>query len=433
MTTSRPWPLRRSAVLQLRDLKGSSGRLTGVIADQVLSSVTNFALGLLVARTLGPTELGAFSLVFASYLIVLGASRSLNTDPLMVRYSASTREEWRVGTTAAIGGATSLGAIAGLFYVGIGAALGSATGTALIAMGVALPGLMLQDSWRMAFFAAGRPSGAVANDLIWVVVMSAALGVIFVGGRATVVTLTLAWGGAATVAALVGFLQTKVGEPQLNPFPWWRMHRDLGPRFLAEFGATGALTQLTMYAIGLLAGLHALGSIRAAQLVLGPFTILLQGGTFFGVAESARVLKRSPAHLYRASSTMSMALGAAATLWGVLAWMLPDAEGARILGASWHAGRSVLLPTIVYMAGSGLAVGANTGLRALAAARLSLRTKIITGLTTLVAGAVGAAVGGLQGAAWSLGISNLLGVWLRWWVYKRALMQHRAREPETRV
>ncbi len=425
MTTTRPRRLRRLKVLSVRDLKESSGRFSGAIFDQVLSSLTNFALGLIVARTLGPTEFGAFSLAFATYLVVLGVSRSLNTDALLIRFSACSAEEWRSGTAAATGSAISLGAIAGLLAVGFGAAIGGVTGTSLVAMGIAMPGLMLQDAWRMAFFTAGRPSRAVVNDLIWVVVMSAALAVLFATGHTTLFPLTLAWGGAATVATLVGFIQAKIGVPRLNPVPWWHAHRDLGPRFLAEFAATGMLTAFTMYAIGFLAGLHAVGAIRAAQLILGPFTILLQGGTAFGVAESARMLKRSRADLYRASNTFSVALGAAATLWGVFALMLPDAKGAAILGASWAAGRSVLVPTIVYMAASGIGIGANVGLRAFGAARESLNTKLVLGLSIFVAGVVGAASGGLQGAAWGIAVANVVGVWLRWWVYRRVLFEDR--------
>jgi O-antigen/teichoic acid export membrane protein len=427
MTTSRGWRLRRPRVLGIAELKASSGRLSGAIADQVFSSVTNFALGLFVARTLGPTDYGGFSLAFATYLIVLGISRSMSTDALMIRYSASTGEEWQGGTAAATGSAIAIGFAAGVLSIVAGAVLGGVTGTALIAMGVMMPGLMLQDSWRMAFFAAGRPSKAVVNDLVWVIVMFVTVAIVFVAGTPTVTSLTLAWGGGATMAGLIGFIQGNVGFPKLNVVPWWHQHRDLNLRFLGEFGSSGALTQLTLYTIGLLAGLHAVGAIRAALLVLGPFMILIQGGTVFGVAESARILKRSPDALYRTSNTFAVVLGAAAAAWGLFVWSLPDSVGVTILGHSWHAGRSVLVPAIVYMIGSGLAVGANTGLRALGAARASLSTRVILGLAVFMAGAMGAAMWGVHGAAWGIACANLAGVWFRWWTYKRALNEHQTR------
>ena len=44
------------------------GRLSWGVADQALSSLTNFAVGIVVARSLGIRELGAFSIAFATYL-----------------------------------------------------------------------------------------------------------------------------------------------------------------------------------------------------------------------------------------------------------------------------------------------------------------------------------------------------------------------------
>ena len=64
-----------------------TGRLGWGVADQAMSSLTNFGVGIYVARSLGIQEFGAFSLAFATYLIVLAASRGLATDALAVRFS----------------------------------------------------------------------------------------------------------------------------------------------------------------------------------------------------------------------------------------------------------------------------------------------------------------------------------------------------------
>ena len=50
------------------------------LADQMLSSVTNFLLGLLVARSVGPGEFGACGLAYATYTLALGAARALASD-----------------------------------------------------------------------------------------------------------------------------------------------------------------------------------------------------------------------------------------------------------------------------------------------------------------------------------------------------------------
>ena len=105
----------------------------------------------------GSTEFGAFSLAFATYLIVLAASRGLATDALAVRYSGVELGRWRRAVASATGTATVVGLIAGAGCVAVGHAVPtSSTGAALVGLGLTLPGLLLQDSWRFAFFSAGK-------------------------------------------------------------------------------------------------------------------------------------------------------------------------------------------------------------------------------------------------------------------------------------
>lgn len=58
------------------------------VADQILSSATNFALGVFAAHVLDVPQFGAFALAFASYNLAIGASRAINSEPLTVRFSS---------------------------------------------------------------------------------------------------------------------------------------------------------------------------------------------------------------------------------------------------------------------------------------------------------------------------------------------------------
>ena len=62
-------------------------RLGWGVADQGISSLSNFALGLFVARSFGASNFGAFTLAYITYTVVINAARGLSTDPLVVRYS----------------------------------------------------------------------------------------------------------------------------------------------------------------------------------------------------------------------------------------------------------------------------------------------------------------------------------------------------------
>src|SRR5579859_7092083 len=81
--------------LSWRLVRQASRRLSWGIADQAMSSVSNFAVNIYIARTLGAAQYGAFALAYATYGFALNASRGLGTDPLLVRYSATNHRTWR--------------------------------------------------------------------------------------------------------------------------------------------------------------------------------------------------------------------------------------------------------------------------------------------------------------------------------------------------
>ena len=125
-------PRRAGAVLRSDAVRATAGRLGWGLADQAVSSITNFTVGILVARSLGAVEFGAFSLAWVTYAVVMNLSRGLATDPLIVRFSGVPVAQWRVAvaqsssTALLVGlatGATSL--LAGLV---IGGVVGSGAG-----------------------------------------------------------------------------------------------------------------------------------------------------------------------------------------------------------------------------------------------------------------------------------------------------------------
>jgi hypothetical protein len=97
-----------------------------------------------------------------------------------------------------------VGLATGACALAAGALIGGTTGLAFLALGLTLPGLILQDSWRYAFFAVGRGRHAFINDTIWAVLQIPALVFLKINPRAGVpednrprerVLVCLAWGG----------------------------------------------------------------------------------------------------------------------------------------------------------------------------------------------------------------------------------------------
>ena len=392
------------------------------VADQALSSVVNLALGALVARAVSPASFGAFGLVFSTYLIVLGALRALVSEPLVVRFSARENEEWRSATRAATGSALAVGAAAGAGCVLVGSATGGVFGRALLALGVVLPGLVLQDTWRFAFFAAGRGRQAFVNDLA----AASALPALFVLSETThsVGLLVLAWGAAGSCAALVGALQARLAPAPLAGPSWIRSQRDLAFPYLGEFAALGA-GEAALFGVAGLAGLAAAGALRAGQILVGPLRVLFLGVRLAAVPEGVRLLRDPRSSPRAAAVRLSAGLAGAALAWGALLTLLPSTLGESLVGRSWSEARHVMVPLCLAMAGTGAVTGALVGLRALAAARRSLLARVLVTPFVVAATIAGAAVAGAPGTAWAVAAVTWLSLALWWRQFLAALAERR--------
>jgi glycosyltransferase involved in cell wall biosynthesis/O-antigen/teichoic acid export membrane protein len=398
------------------------GRLGWGVVDQALSSMTNFAVAIVIARSLGIEQLGAFSIAFATYLIAINASRGLATDPLVVRYSGAELAAWRRAVASATGTATAVGAAAGVGCGIVGLVLAGPTGPTLLALGVTLPGLLLQDSWRFAFFSAGKGRQAFANDLVWALSLIPLLTEVAARPSLGVPWFVLAWGGSATVAAVVGGVQARLVPRVFEVRRWLRRHRDLAPRYLAENLSISGAYQLRAYGLGAIAGLAAVGALRGAELLLGPFNVLMMGIGLMAVSEAVWVSQRSMRSLRPFCLLLAGIQAGAAAAWGLaLLWLLPRGLGMRVLGLSWQPASALLVPVTLTAVNAGLSTGASAGLRALGAASKSLRAQLAGSSAYVVGGLLGAAVAGAAGAAWGTAVATSIGTGIWWRQFHRAL------------
>jgi O-antigen/teichoic acid export membrane protein len=408
------------------------------LADQMLSSITNFLLGLLVARTVGPRELGAFGLAYAVYALALGGCRALVSEPLIVRFSGASKESWRTAVASAGGASVALGAFIGLASLVMAALLGGPARTAFAMLGIALPGLLVQDAWRFCFFALGRGARAFANDLVWAAVLFPGAVVLMNSDSASMATLMAVWAVAGWAAAAVGLVQTRVIPRPDRTFSWLREQRDIAFRFFGEFVVSSGATQLSLFLIGVLTTLAELGRLRAGQMILGPLNVLFMGAGLVAVAEAARFLRESPEKMVRITRVVSVLLTTGTVGWALVALLLPDSVGQAVMGRNWEGGHALLLPLSIGATGFAVSYGAMTGLRALAAARWSLRARAFDAVATLLLSLSGAIMAGATGAAWGYATAGCLRVMNWWWhfhgacrSYEEALPTHVPKEVPT--
>ncbi|MFJ3984956.1 MATE family efflux transporter [Streptomyces fungicidicus] len=402
------------------------GRLSWGLADQAASSLSNFAVGVYVARSLGLTAFGVFSLAWVTYGVVLSVSRGLATDPLVVRFSGVPDASWRGAVARSSGTALGVGAVIGAGCLAAGPVLGSSVGPAFVCLGVVLPGLLLQDAWRYSFFAAGAGRKAFVNDVVWGVALVPAM--VVAARVGSVAAFVLAWGGSAAVAALYGCLQSGIRPRLTGAREWVRDHRDLGYRYLVENTSVSGASQLRAYGLGAIVGVGAVGVIRGSELLLGPFLAVLMGLTLVTVAEAARMLRQAPHRLGRFCLLLGGGQAVAALLWGAVLLLMPDRAGELVLGDVWPGASELIVPATLSVAGAGLGSGAAAGLRALGAARLSLRCQLFASACYAGGGIGGAAVGGTIGSAWGVATASACGSAV-WWLQLRSALRERHRTP----
>jgi O-antigen/teichoic acid export membrane protein len=417
--------LGRSRIAAFWRKQGQAVRRLGWgVADQAVSSLTNFAVSIYIARTLGAVQFGAFSLAYVTYGFALNASRGLATDPLLVRFSGTDLPAWRRAVASCTGTAAVAGLAAGVCVLAAAALLGGPTRLAFLALGLTLPGLLLQDSWRFAFFALGRGSQAFLNDTVWAAALVPALVLLQATGHANVFWFVFAWGATAAVGAAVGPLQARVVPRLSRTREWLSQQRDLGFRYLMEGTSNSAAAQLRNYGVGLILGLAAVGYVQAASTLMGPFMVILYGMGLVALPEAARVLNRSPRHLTLFCVLLSVGLTLPALAWGVaLLVMLPRGVGAGLLGPLWLPTYPLVLPTTLFIMGVCASSGAGTGLHALGAARRSLRAAALTSAIYVVGALIGAVTGGAVGTMRGAAVATWMGALLYWWQLRAALAE----------
>lgn len=400
---------------------GAAYRARWGMIDQGISSITNFVIALVIARQATPRQFGAFGVALTIYLFLLWIARALATEPFVVRLTSASLEQRLVAARAAVGTALTVGSGAGALMVLIGVALWSTLGAVLIAMGLAMPALLTQDAYRYVLVAEGRARAMAFNDAVWFVAQGVAVAFLVTTGYDDAAALTLAFGAGATCAAVVAVRQTKLAPSPRRWREWLREHRDLGVPFMFEHVAVNGVSQIALLGVALVSGVIAVGELRASVLLLSPPTVAFAGMFLVGIPEAVRMRERSLDRLF----PLVVGLAALSTLvtvvWAGGVAFLPTGAGTALLGSNWRAARHLLAPIAALTAANASTLAAVVGLRALEAARASLRTRLWASPVILIAGTVGARLGGARGAAMALALAAWFGAFLALEALRRAL------------
>src|SRR5664279_3188948 len=172
-------PRRRTGVRALL------GRASWNLTDQVLSAFTNVVLTFIVARTVNDADrFGAFSTALLIFYLLIGVERALVGQVMGIRHSDVPPDQMRGIAGRGLGTVAVLGTLGGLAAAVAGLLVGGVVGPPLIAVGIVMPGLLMQDTCRMIFFAQAMPKLAAINDTVWALVQFSVIGLLIAGGVA---------------------------------------------------------------------------------------------------------------------------------------------------------------------------------------------------------------------------------------------------------
>ncbi len=215
---------------------------------------------------------------------------------------------------------------------------------------------------------------------------------------------------------------------------WLVEQRALGGRYLVENVSIGGARQLRMVAVGALAGLAPVAEIRVAEILMGPFMILLSGISQVSVPEARQVLVDRPRRLIRFCVTLAAVQGAAAAAWTVtVIVLLPLGLGEWLVGDLWEPTERLLAPLGLLLVIGCFENAASAGLRSLGASRRSLASQLTGASLYVLLGGAGAELGGALGSTWGVVAAMSLGQVMWWTQLRRGLRDHLAERPGPEV
>jgi O-antigen/teichoic acid export membrane protein len=395
-----------------------ASRVLGLtVIDQGASSLSNFALAVLVAHYSHAQALGVFAILTVTYVIAQGFVRSVTSDCLLTRHETSDAVMdgfERSGYLCAFLCATAIA----LPLLVTSSLLPHDFAFPMAIFAVCFPFMALQDFARFIGISRHRPAYAIWLDTAWVVIFVAVAALLITYDMTSLPWLWASWTGAGAVVGLWtihahrvrdGF--RRLGEPVRF---WLTSERSVGIRFAGQFLLSATWIYFIYYPLLLVLSVEDVGVIKLAQLVLGPITVLAAGMQSALVSLATRRFRQHKAAALRFCASCGLAIALSTIGWTAFIYFLPVQQVVRVFGPTWPAAR-VVFPWIglafVFGSFSGMAVG---GLRAIRAATVNLWLAVIMLPISFALCLGGAALHGVLGFSYGMAATFAVYALLGW-------------------
>ena len=302
------------------------------IADQVLLSVANLAVGLALARALEPSAFGAYVVAFAIQLMASSVQVSLVTDPLMILGSpmpgAHQSRYLAALLRLQVGLSLSLGALIGVVALALHLAWRDTSHlpAALAGTAVAVVSLQAQSFFRAVFFARLRPARALACDLVLVALTILGLSVLIMQDLLSPFAALAVMGAAAlTAAAAAASLCTDLLGAAESLRATWTVHWRYGRWVLATSAAYWGSGQAPAVVAAGVVGPVAAAVIKACQYLVAPINVVFNGLDGILAPRAARIRAgQGDAALARFLTLFALAAGTTVALYAL--FLLPTSS-----------------------------------------------------------------------------------------------------------
>ncbi|MDL5159136.1 hypothetical protein [Actinomycetospora termitidis] len=377
---------------------GRAGKVLAGVADQVLSSGTNYLTAFIASVVLAPDGFGFFVVAYAVVTIYSAGIRAFVGEPLLAHLPTVTDEHRRRHLAASsLGAAAVLGVLGALVLLAVGEVVGGPL-TWLVAFAPWVPGALVADAGRYVFFSRSTPTKALAVDATWATVQAVALIGIAVGGTWSVASLAAAWGvGALAAVAVLPVLGLR--RPT-GPRTWLRESRYLS----GWFTVVAVVGQSQVYIVLLLAGLlltttDAAG-LRAVQLLVyqPPVTFMAALLLLLTPAFARKAADRAAVDRFRTVALVAMAALGLVVLAAIpLRHVLLD-----LLFPQYTAFAALVIPVAIQSVLAGLTVPFHARLRGLRRPRALVGAQLVTTTGVVAGAALGLLLAGVDGLAWGM-------------------------------
>lgn len=397
------------------------------LADQGVSSFTNFVALAVSAHYLSIASFGWIGISYTCYVLLLGFSRLFAAEILLIRFSGNDvhlhPKKQRDAYESVLGTVAVLSILVGLAVVLGAAIIGGEGGRILALLALLLPGMLLTDAVRYCMFSEGRGQDALRLDLTWLFAQAGALicAVTYADGKSGVAFLT-AWGLTGTAAGVVSIVQRRWRPQWRKCGTWLRAHRDLWRGLFGELIGRLSLSQGGILLMGAVVGVSGVAGMRGAELLFGPMRMVMMG--IFAIAVPAAVrVSDEPARLMRVGKQVSAALVCGVAAVALLVGLMSDAALSLVVGRSVQPVRAALPAVSLAVMGSGVLTGALVVLRALEQTSEGAWVLALSAATGLVGVWLLGSTIGLRAAAYGLATGSVMAGAAGWYRISRLIRQ----------